>query len=102
MAIERFFAAGSRSHERRWTPAGSYCRPAGIPACYANEYAPEHLEIHTGRPREVVSWLKKYGSLFIGENAAEVYADKIAGPNHMLPTGATAHFTRGLWVGIVF
>jgi hypothetical protein len=27
--------------------------------------------------------LKKYGSLFISENAAEVYADKIAGPNRL-------------------
>jgi histidinol dehydrogenase/sulfopropanediol 3-dehydrogenase len=69
-------------------------------ARYANEYAPEHLEIHTARPREVVSLLKNYGSLFIGENTAEVYADKIAGPNHILPTGAAARYTGGLWVGM--
>jgi histidinol dehydrogenase len=31
---------------------------------------------------------------------AEVYADKIAGSNHMLPTGAAAHCTGDLWVGI--
>ncbi|MGD8213490.1 MAG: histidinol dehydrogenase [Desulfobacterales bacterium] len=69
-------------------------------ARYANEYAPEHLEIHTARPREVVSLLKNYGSLFIGEDTAEVYADKIAGPNHILPTGAAARYTGGLWVGM--
>ena len=69
-------------------------------ARYANEYAPEHLEIHTSRPREVVSMLKNYGSLFIGEDTAEVYADKIAGPNHILPTGAAARYTGGLWVGM--
>ena len=69
-------------------------------ARYANEYAPEHLEIHASRPREVVSLLKNYGSLFIGENTAEVYADKIAGPNHILPTGAAARYTGGLWVGM--
>ena len=69
-------------------------------ARYANEYAPEHLEIHTARPREVLSLLKHYGSLFIGENTAEVYADKIAGPNHILPTGAAARYTGGLWVGM--
>ncbi|MEX1347057.1 MAG: histidinol dehydrogenase [Desulfobacterales bacterium] len=69
-------------------------------ACYANEYAPEHLEIHTARPREVVPLLKNYGSLFIGEDTAEVYADKIAGPNHILPTGAAARYTGGLWVGM--
>jgi histidinol dehydrogenase/sulfopropanediol 3-dehydrogenase len=69
-------------------------------ARYANEYAPEHLEIHTSAPRDVLMLLKHYGSLFIGENTAEVYADKIAGPNHILPTGAAARYTGGLWVGM--
>jgi histidinol dehydrogenase/sulfopropanediol 3-dehydrogenase len=69
-------------------------------ARYANEYAPEHLEIHISKPREVLPLLKHYGSLFIGENTAEVYADKIAGPNHILPTGAAARYTGGLWVGM--
>jgi hypothetical protein len=49
--IVRFFSAAglrraqpsrSRSHERRWTPVGAMCRPASIPACYANEYASEN------------------------------------------------------------
>jgi histidinol dehydrogenase len=44
--------------------------------------------------------LDNYGSLFIGENTPEVYADKIAGPNHILPTGAAARYTGGLWVGM--
>jgi len=69
-------------------------------ARYANEYAPEHLEIHTSEPRKVLALLKHYGSLFIGENTAEVYADKIAGPNHILPTGTAARYTGGLWVGM--
>ncbi len=69
-------------------------------AHYANEYAPEHLEIHTSNPREVLPLLKNYGSLFLGETTPEVYADKIAGPNHILPTGAAARYTGGLWVGM--
>ncbi|MCP4625232.1 MAG: histidinol dehydrogenase [bacterium] len=69
-------------------------------ARYANEYAPEHLEIHATNPREVLPLLKHYGSLFIGEDTAEVYADKIAGPNHILPTGAAARYTGGLWIGM--
>ena len=67
---------------------------------YANEYAPEHLEIHTAEPRNILDSLKHYGSLFVGENTAEVYADKIAGPNHILPTGSAARYTGGLWVGM--
>jgi sulfopropanediol 3-dehydrogenase len=69
-------------------------------ARYANEYAPEHLEIHTANPREILPQLRHYGSLFLGQNTAEVYADKIAGPNHILPTGAAARYTGGLWVGM--
>ncbi len=69
-------------------------------AQYANEYAPEHLEVHSRNPREVLTWLKDYGSLFLGERTPEVYADKIAGPNHILPTGAAARYTGGLWVGM--
>lgn len=69
-------------------------------ARYANEYAPEHLEVHTANPRELLPQLRHYGSLFLGQNTAEVYADKIAGPNHILPTGGAARYTGGLWVGM--
>lgn len=69
-------------------------------AQYANEYAPEHLEVHSRDPRQVLAWLENYGSLFLGERTPEVYADKIAGPNHILPTGAAARYTGGLWVGM--
>jgi len=69
-------------------------------AAYANDYAPEHLEVHVREPREVLPLLTNYGSLFLGELTAEVYADKIAGPNHILPTGRAARYTGGLWVGM--
>jgi histidinol dehydrogenase len=68
-------------------------------AAYANDYAPEHLEIHTTAPRELLPLLHSYGSLFLGEDTAEVYADKIAGTNHSLPTSQAAKYTGGLWVG---
>lgn len=69
-------------------------------ARYADEYAPEHLEVHTRDPRAVLANLHNYGSLFLGQDTPEVYADKIAGPNHILPTGAAAQYTGGLWVGM--
>ena len=67
---------------------------------YTNEYAPEHLELHTSNPRKLLPMLKNYGSLFLGQNTAEVYADKIAGTNHILPTGSAARYTGGLWMGM--
>jgi sulfopropanediol 3-dehydrogenase len=69
-------------------------------AGYANEYAPEHLEVHVQKPKDLLPMLSSYGSLFLGELTAEVYADKIAGTNHILPTGAAAKYTGGLWVGM--
>lgn len=68
-------------------------------ATYANEYAPEHLEVHTRDPKSLLPMLTSYGSLFLGETAAEVFADKVAGTNHILPTQRGARYTGGLWVG---
>jgi len=68
-------------------------------ACeWTNEWAPEHLEVHTKNPRETLPYLRNYGSLFLGEMAAETFADKHAGTNHVLPTGAGAKHHAGLSV----
>jgi sulfopropanediol 3-dehydrogenase len=68
-------------------------------ARYANAYAPEHLEVHVKDPKALLPLLTSYGSLFLGEAAAEVFADKVAGTNHILPTQRGARYTGGLWVG---
>jgi histidinol dehydrogenase len=65
----------------------------------ANEWAPEHLEVHTQDPRRLLPLLRNYGSLFMGEEAAEVFADKLVGTNHILPTLKGARYTGGLSVG---
>lgn len=66
---------------------------------FANGYAPEHIEIHTSDPRALLPYLKNYGTLFLGEKTPEVYADKVAGLNHPLPTGGSVRFSGGLCVG---
>lgn len=68
---------------------------------YANNYAPEHLEVNVSendRERTVAA-LRNYGSLFIGENTAEVFGDYASGTNHTLPTLGAARYTGGVWVG---
>lgn len=60
--------------------------------------APEHLEVMTEDARRVASGLRHYGGLFVGGQAAEVFGDYGAGPNHVLPTGGTARFSGGLSV----
>lgn len=67
--------------------------------CLANEYAPEHLELNVQNPEEVSKRLYNYGSLFMGENTAEVFGDYASGTNHTLPTLRAARYTGGVWVG---
>jgi sulfopropanediol 3-dehydrogenase len=64
----------------------------------SDEYAPEHLEIQTGRDDYYLERLKSYGSLFVGEPSTVAYGDKGVGTNHTLPTGRSARYTGGLSV----
>ncbi|MGB1183288.1 MAG: histidinol dehydrogenase [Candidatus Puniceispirillaceae bacterium] len=64
----------------------------------SDEYAAEHLEIHTTRDEWYTENLKNYGSLFIGEETTVTYGDKCSGTNHILPTKGAAHYTGGLSV----
>ncbi|MEM5558050.1 histidinol dehydrogenase [Aliarcobacter cryaerophilus] len=57
-----------------------------------NEIAPEHLEVMTKNPFELLPFIKHAGAIFLGENTPEPIGDYIAGPNHTLPTGGTARF----------
>ncbi|MCK5040444.1 MAG: histidinol dehydrogenase [Candidatus Aenigmarchaeota archaeon] len=64
----------------------------------ANKYAPEHLEIQVKEQDKLIDKLKNYGSLFIGQNSAEVFGDYCTGTNHILPTSKAARYTGGLCV----
>lgn len=64
-----------------------------------NDYAPEHLELHTEDDAYFVDRLTNYGSLFIGEETTVAYGDKTIGTNHILPTSRAARYTGGVWVG---
>ena len=64
----------------------------------SDEYAPEHLEIQTGRDDWFMERLTNYGSLFVGEASTVAYGDKGVGTNHTLPTGRAARYTGGLSV----
>jgi sulfopropanediol 3-dehydrogenase len=55
-------------------------------AVVADEYAAEHLQLHTKSNDWFAQRLKNYGSLFVGEETTVSFGDKCAGPNHILPT----------------
>ena len=63
-----------------------------------NSIAPEHLEILTASPFEVMPKIKNAGAMFLGENSSEPLGDYYAGPNHILPTNGTARFFSPLSV----
>lgn len=63
-----------------------------------NQGAPEHLEIATQDPDEILPLIRHSGSIFIGHNTPESLGDYVAGPNHVLPTGRRARFSSGLSV----
>ena len=58
----------------------------------ANEIAPEHLEILTDNPFEVMTKIRNAGAIFMGPYSSEPLGDYFAGPNHVLPTNGTAKF----------
>lgn len=58
----------------------------------SNILAPEHLEVLTRNPFEILSYIKHAGAIFLGENTPEPIGDYLAGPNHTLPTGGSAKF----------
>lgn len=64
----------------------------------ANSIAPEHLEIVTRNPFEIMTKIQNAGAIFIGEYSSEPLGDYYAGPNHILPTNGTAKFFSPLGV----
>ncbi|MGG1677378.1 histidinol dehydrogenase [Neobacillus sp. NRS-1170] len=64
-----------------------------------NDWAPEHLHVQTTNAYEIKDQFINYGSLFLGGLSSVVYADKVCGTNHILPTRAAAKYTGGVWVG---
>jgi histidinol dehydrogenase len=63
-----------------------------------NELAPEHLEVMTAEPMQLLGQIRHAGAIFLGRFSSEPVGDYFAGPNHVLPTNGTARFSSGLSV----
>ncbi|MGM0923122.1 MAG: histidinol dehydrogenase [Bacillota bacterium] len=61
-----------------------------------NELAPEHLEVLTEYPMELLNSIRHAGAIFLGRYSSEPVGDYFAGPNHVLPTNGTARFSSPL------
>lgn len=65
---------------------------------FSNEYATEHLELHTADNEKVLQRISNAGAVFMGEYSPVSLGDYMAGSNHVLPTGQQAKFGSGLGV----
>ena len=112
----RAFADGVREAIRRATPAASdvaaaEATPAGSGERFilvldaledavgvADRRAPEHLELLGQKAAGLAERFRRFGAVFFGTGAGEVFGDYAAGTNHILPTGGAARFVSGLGV----
>lgn len=78
--------------------AAIVCDSIDVALDFANTLAPEHAEICTKNPMELLGRLDNAGSVFLGNYSPEPIGDYYAGPNHVLPTGGTARFFSPLSV----
>ena len=63
---------------------------------FADELAPEHLELLIEDARDAVRKVPHAAAVFVGHHAPVPVGDYLAGPNHTLPTGGTARFASPL------
>jgi histidinol dehydrogenase len=67
-------------------------------AAVSNTIAPEHLELSVADPEQWLATIRHAGAIFMGRHTPEALGDYCAGPNHVLPTSATARFSSPLGV----
>ena len=79
---------------------GALIKVAGIDEAIdlCNRIAPEHLELSVEDPEAWLPKIRHAGAIFMGRHTAEALGDYCAGPNHVLPTSATARFSSPLGV----
>ena len=63
-----------------------------------NRISPEHLELSIDDAEQRAKKVRHAGAIFLGRHTPEALGDYCAGPNHVLPTSATARFSSPLGV----
>lgn len=57
---------------------------------FVNEYAPEHMEVMTEKPFDVLPKIKNAGEILLGDYTPVTLCNFVLGPNAILPTGSFA------------
>jgi histidinol dehydrogenase len=63
---------------------------------FAEQLAPEHLELVGEEAEALADRVRNAGCLFVGAGSATAFGDYVAGSNHVLPTGGAARFQSAL------
>jgi histidinol dehydrogenase len=63
---------------------------------FAEDIAPEHLELVGEEAEALADRVRNAGCLFVGAGAGTAFGDYVAGSNHVLPTGGAARFQSAL------
>ena len=72
------------------------CRGLDEAAEFTGAFAPEHLEIMTVKPRDLVERIDSAGLILLGKESSVASTDYAVGTNHILPTGGYAKIYSGL------
>ncbi|MEG1880811.1 MAG: histidinol dehydrogenase, partial [Oscillospiraceae bacterium] len=57
---------------------------------FVNDYAPEHMEVMTKNPFDILPMIKNAGEILLGEYTPVTLCNFVLGPNAILPTGQFA------------
>jgi histidinol dehydrogenase len=68
----------------------------GVALRFAEDIAPEHLELVGEEAEALADRVRNAGCLFVGAGSATAFGDYVAGSNHVLPTGGAARFQSAL------
>jgi histidinol dehydrogenase len=101
-AVERLVAVAPRRDDIEATlRRGGYAALVDGPEqamAVANLVAPEHLELMTANPDDLVGQVRHAGAVFCGPWTPASLGDYIAGPSHVLPTFGSARYAGALSV----
>jgi histidinol dehydrogenase len=67
---------------------------------FANNFAPEHLELLVADATCLAAGVTTAGCVFAGTHSATAFGDYVAGSNHVLPTSGAGRFSGPLGPGI--
>ena len=83
---------------KSWTDFGAVILAPSLESAIPviDRLAPEHLEIATENPENLMSGIRNAGAIFLGRMTPEAVGDYVGGSNHVLPTSRSARFSSVL------